>query len=180
MPLFERYVSVSLNSFIFIAPAWLGYYVLGAYLQRNIHLRSSILYAIMFSGFLWTVADNWFVTATWGGLPQFVDFLSANVVLASGALFLLLRDVSTDNLERRFPNVSWLIRRIGRDSFAVYLLHVIVLGVLGVKGLFGFNLGIINVNPILGIPLLSFCTLAVSFGVIWLLRKVPMLNKAIG
>jgi hypothetical protein len=55
-----------------------------------------------------------------------------------------------------------------------------VLDILGEKGLFGFNLGIIMLNPILAIPILSLLTLIISFGVVWLLRKVPMLNKAIG
>jgi hypothetical protein len=55
-----------------------------------------------------------------------------------------------------------------------------VLDVLGERGLFGSNLGIVTLNPILGIPLLSLVTLVICLGIIWLLRKVPMLERAMG
>lgn len=175
--------SLLLNSDLFIIPGYVGYFVLGAYL-RTVRLRSWILYALLILGFLLTVFGNWFVSSSasvTGYIDTiFTDYLSASVILASGALFLLLCNVRTDRLESRFPRLNWLLRQVALCSFAIYLFHPMVLEVLGEKGLFGFNLGIINLNPILGIPLLSLVTLIVSFGIVWLLRKVPILNKAIG
>lgn len=182
-PLLGGFASVWLSSYFFIVPGWVGYFVLGVYL-RTTRLRSWILYTILFSGFLWSVIGNWLVITSAGAtgyLPTiFSDFLSANVILVSGALFLLLCAAPTHSLESRFPHAYRLLRRVGQDSFAIYLLHPIVLEVLGETGLFGFKLGITTVNPILGIPLLSLVTLVACLGVIWLLRKIPMLNKAIG
>lgn len=170
-------------SYLFVIPGWVGYFVLGEYL-RTARTRSWILYLILSSGFLLTAVGNWYLTAAEGATGYvgtvFGDVLSANVILATGALFLLLWSAPTDRLERRFPYASGLIRRVSRDSFAVYLVHIMILEVLVEKGLFGFNLGIINLNPVLGIPFLSLCILIISLGVIWLLRKVPMLNRAIG
>jgi surface polysaccharide O-acyltransferase-like enzyme len=181
--LLSYFFSASLNSFIFIIPGWMGYYVLGGYL-RNVRLNSRILRAMLISGFLSIVFGNWFLAAFEGTNGYintvFTDFLSASVILLSGSLFMLLRGARTDRLKKRVPHVNQLSHKVGQYSLGIYLVHVIVLEVLGEKGLLGFNVGIINMNPILGIPLLSLCTLIVSLGVIWLLRKVPMLNKAIG
>jgi surface polysaccharide O-acyltransferase-like enzyme len=169
--------------YLFVIPGWVGYFVLGEYLRTK-RSRSWILYLILSLGFLLTAVGNWYLTVAAGATgyvgTAFGDVLSANVILATAALFLLLWSVPGDRLERSFSHASGLVRRVSRDSFAVYLLHIMVLEVLVEKGLFGFKLGIINMNPILGIPLLSLCILIVSLGIIWLLRKVPMLNKAIG
>jgi surface polysaccharide O-acyltransferase-like enzyme len=183
VPLLGGFASVWLSSYFFIIPGWAGYFVLGAYL-RTVRLRSKILCAFLFLGFMWTAVGNWFVTSSSGATGYigtvFTNYLSANLILASSALFLLLCAAPTDHLENRFPRAYRALRRVGQDSFAVYLLHPMVLDVLGERGLFGSNLGIVTLNPILGIPLLSLVTLVICLGIIWLLRKVPMLKRAIG
>lgn len=176
VPLLGGFASVWLDSQLFIIPMWMGYFVLGAYMQ-TMRLSSKVFYTILFSGFLWASFYGWLVTVTGGGTGQ---LLATNTILASGVLFLVLCVAPTKSLERRFPRTYGLLVRVGQNSFGIYLLHVIVLEVLGERGLFGFNLSIMSLNPILGIPLLSLFTLIVTFGIIWLLRKVPMLNKAIG
>jgi surface polysaccharide O-acyltransferase-like enzyme len=182
MPLLSRFALFYLGSGILIVSGWVGYFVLGAYLG-TVRVRSRRLYALaLFLGILWTAVGTWLLTISAGGhLDQFFyDYLSANVILASIGLFMLLRSAPTNRLESRFPRANRLFHLVGLYSFAIYLLHPMVLDVFGLKGLFGFTLGITTLNPILGIPLLSLITLIVSFGLVWLLRKVPMLNKAIG
>ena len=181
MPILGRFALFYLGSGILIVSGWVGYFMLGAYL-RTIHVRSRIVYAlVLVSGVLWTAVGTCFLTFASGYLDQFFyDYLSANVILASVGLFMFLYRAPVNGFESRFPWANRLLRQVGLCSFAIYLFHSMVLGILGEKGLFGFNLGIIMLNPILGIPLLSLVTLIVSFGAVWLLRKVPMLNKAIG
>jgi surface polysaccharide O-acyltransferase-like enzyme len=182
MPVLGQFASFYLGSGILIVTGWVGYFILGAYLN-TMRVRRWFVYALAFLlGVLWTTVGTWFLTMSNGGsLEQFFyDYFSANVILTSVGLFLLLRNSPVPRLKANLPRLSSLLQQIGLCSFGIFLIHPMVIDVLGEKGLFGFNPGIIMLNPILGIPLLSFFTLAVSFAVIWLLRKVPMLNKAIG
>jgi surface polysaccharide O-acyltransferase-like enzyme len=182
-PLLIYFGSVWFSSFIFIVPGWVGYFILGAYL-RNKRLASWILFAALFLSIAWTMVGNWFVTAAAGATAYvgtiFTDYLSLDVILASAAMFLLCCAAPTQRFAIRFPRANWLLTHVGLYSFAIYLLHPMILEMLGQKGLFGYNVGIITLNPILGIPILSLVTLTVCVGVIWLLRKVPMLNRTIG
>jgi surface polysaccharide O-acyltransferase-like enzyme len=183
VPMLGSFTSIYVSSLFFIATGWIGYFVLGAFLRRA-RIRSWILFLLLLAGLIWTVVGNWSVATSAGatGLVStiFADYLSANVILASASLFLLLCAVPIDKLGNQWQRTHRLVSRVGQDSLAIYLLHVMVLEVLGEKGLFGFNLGLATLNPILGIPLLSLLVLLVSLGIIWLLRKVPMLNRAIG
>lgn len=176
-------VSIILNSDFFVMAPYVGYFVLGAYL-RNVKVDFRIVCPIFFVGLLWTSIGNCIVTVSAGatGYVQtiFGQYFYMSIILTSAALFLLLCAVPIERLEKSLPRCYSLVSRISQDSFAIYFLHLMVLIVLCQEWLFGFNLGIISLNPILEIPVLSLLTLIVSLGIIWLLRKVPMMNKAIG
>jgi surface polysaccharide O-acyltransferase-like enzyme len=128
------------------------------------------MWMIWLSGFLWTAVGTWLVTISAGGHLDgvFRVYWSANVILASGALFLLLCTKPTSQLENRFPRAYRLLRRVSQYCLAIYLLHLMVLEGFQ-KGLFGFKLSITTLNPILEIPLISLVTLAICLGVVWLL-----------
>jgi surface polysaccharide O-acyltransferase-like enzyme len=180
LPPLGGFTSVVLDSQLFIVPLYVGYFVFGAYFQ-TIRLNFKVLYTTLILGFLWIFAYGWFAPIPAGGMDL---LLNTNTILGSVALFLLLSAApsqrSIANFKDRLPHAYGFLAAVGRYSFAIYLFHVMVLTVFTQQVLFRFSPSILTQNPILGIPLLTLATLIVSFGVIWLLRKVPMLNKAIG
>jgi surface polysaccharide O-acyltransferase-like enzyme len=169
---------------LFVDASWLamfiGYFVLGAYL-RNIRLRSSITLVMWLLSSLWTVVGTWLVSIGAGGHVDevFRVYVSANVILASSALFLLLYRRSTNQLRKRLPRTHNLLCFASQNSLPIYLFHVMLLEGFQ-KGLFGFQLSVTTLNPILEIPLVSLLTLTICLGVIWLLKKIPILSNAIG
>ena len=109
----------------------------------------------------------------------FLDYLSASVILASASLFMVLLKVSPSALETRFPRGSRPIHFIGCSTLSIYLLHVMVLESLQ-KGYFGFQISVNTMNPIVEIPLITVVTLFISLGIVFLLKRIPVVKKIIG
>lgn len=165
---------------LFVILGWVGYFVLGAYLE-NARLRNWLSFAIYLSASVFTAIGTYALTITTGGYFQdfFYDYMSITVILASSALFLFLSSFSAKTFANGFPRFSQLIRWIGRNTLPIYLLHVIILE--GFQwGLFGVKMSVTTLNPAFEIPLLSIITLAVCLGIIFVLRKVPIVNRVIG
>jgi surface polysaccharide O-acyltransferase-like enzyme len=170
----------SLDSNVFIILGWVGYYLLGVYLLP-VRLRASILCILLILGLTWTAVGTYIMTAYFGGTRSyfFYDFLSGNVILASVALFLLLRNVSPIQLETHSSLASRLLHQIGQNTLPMYLFHVMILESLQ-KGYFGFKISVTTLNPAIEIPLIAVLTLFICLGVISLLKRIPFLKKAIG
>jgi surface polysaccharide O-acyltransferase-like enzyme len=180
VPLLGLLSTYSLNANAFVLTGWLGYFLLGAYLTK-IKIRSSILYITMFTGFAWTIIGTYIITAAIGGSLSlfFYDYLSANVILASVGLFLLLLTISPRHFENSSSKAYRLLHQISKNTLPIYLFHVIILESLQ-KGYFGFKISVTTMNPALEIPLITAITFFVCLGLIYLLKKIPYLRRLIG
>jgi surface polysaccharide O-acyltransferase-like enzyme len=65
-----------------------------------------------------------------------------------------------------------IIISISKNTFGVYLIHVLIIKIFGYLGL-----NPLIMNPIMSIPLISIMVMIVSFGVIKIIEKIPVLNK---
>ena len=164
---------------IFLFPGFIGYFLLGYYLL-DVQARSKILYAIIFFGYAFTAIGSYFL-AYIGGVRQyfFFDFLSFNVILASAAMFILLRNVPTDYVEKKSKPANKLIHFIGQSTLAIFLMHVIVLESLE-RGYLGVRISINSISPIIEIPLAAVVTFLICLAILYPISKVPILKKIIG
>lgn len=180
VPLLILFGNYSLNGDVFMMTGWLGYFILGAYLVK-VRLRPSILSLILFLSYVFTIFGTYIVIATIGErLSQFFyDSFSANVIMASASLFLLLCVVPPRKIENRFPHANRLVQQISQNTLPIYLFHVMVLEALQ-KGYFGFKISLTTMNPVLEIPLITAVILLICLGVIIPLKKIPYLKKVIG
>jgi surface polysaccharide O-acyltransferase-like enzyme len=179
VPLLMLLTGFSVEPKLFAITGWTGYFVLGYYLAE-LRVRTSKLLFLWLTGFLLTIVCTYAVTALIGGHSSlfFLDYLSAPVFLAASSLFMLLRKVSPSNLEIRFPRASKLIHFIGCNTLVIYLLHVMVLESIQ-KGYFGLQISVNTMNPIVEIPLITVFTLFICFGIIFVLKRVPVVKKLI-
>ena len=104
----------------------------------------------------------------------FYDFTSLNVIVASAAAFLLLRWVAETRLFAS-PKIHTFIRQLATGSFGIYLIHVLVIEVLQSK-IPGFHLDSFIGNPIWTIPLVCAVVFIVSFSIVRILQKIPVLS----
>jgi surface polysaccharide O-acyltransferase-like enzyme len=181
VPLLQLLTGYSLNNSVFVFGGWIGYFVLGTYLQ-NKRLRSSILYGLFFLGLIWTIASTWFMHFLFHSLEQdyfFFDYLTANVIVASVALFMILSKFNADWPGSNHPRISKVVHAISENTLPIFMFHLIILESLQ-RGYFGFKLSLTMLNPIIGVPLITIVTFFITFGLVILMKKVPVLKKLIG
>jgi len=165
VPLVALILGQNLNTSVFVLGGSIGYFVLGTYLQK-VKLRSSLLYALLILGFSWTVVTTWFMNFPFRPVGQqyfFLDYLTANVIIISVTLFMLLSKFPADWPGSNHPRGSRLIHAIGCNTLPIYLFHVIILESLQI-GFFGFKLSMTMTNPIVGVPLIIAVTFVITFG----------------
>ncbi len=171
----------TLNESLFVFGGWTGYFVLGVYLQKK-RVRSPILYGLFFLGLIWTVSSTWFMHFFANYLENnyfFFDYLTANVIVASVALFMILIRFKADWPGNKNPRIRKVVLAISNNTLPIYLLHVIILESLQ-KGYLGFKLSLTVINPIIGVPIITIATFFVTFGLVIIMKKVPLLKKMIG
>jgi surface polysaccharide O-acyltransferase-like enzyme len=179
VPLAQLASGYDLNPLVFVISGWVGYFVLGVYLQ-TIKLRNSILYSLLALSFIGTLVGVWLVQYPLSGLNQnFFDYLSINVIIGSAALFLILMKFRADWPGSKHKTFGRVIRAISTNTLPIFLFHVIILESFE-RGFFGLTLSVTTLNPIIEIPLIAVLTLFITLGLVLLMRKVPILNKLIG
>lgn len=179
-PFFDLFDAFRLSGGIFMITGWMGYFLLGPYLLR-IRPRSWILYTLLFAGYAWTILGTYIITGTIGERFSqfFYDATSVSVIASSVALFMLLANFPAGKIENRFPRANKLLRQISQNTLPIYLFHVMVMEALQ-RGYFGFKISIATMNPIVEVPLLTVVTLGICLGVVYLVKKIPLVKKIIG
>lgn len=180
VPLLSLFSGYRLNSNVFLLTGWVGYFLLGAY-SLKVRVRSAVLYALLVLGLTGTIIGTYLVVGTIGERVSyfFHDAYSLSMIGASVALFLLLATVPSNELEERFPRGSRVLRLISENTIPIYLFHVMVLEALQ-KGFLGFQISLATTNPVLEVPLITITTLFICLGVIYPLKRIPLLKKLIG
>jgi surface polysaccharide O-acyltransferase-like enzyme len=169
-----------LNTNVFIVTGWVGYFLIGAYLLK-VRERSAVLSALLVLGLTWTIIGTYLIVGTIGERVSqfFYDASSFSMIGASVALFLLLAAVPSNMLEERFPRGSRVLRLISQNTIPIYLFHMMVLEALQ-RGFFGFQISLSTMNPVLEVPLITVVTLLICLGVIYPLKRIPVVKKLIG
>ena len=181
VPLTQLVVSDSLISAVFLIGGFIGYFVLGIYLQ-NIKLRSAPLYVLLILGIVSTVFGIWLMYYPLNALGQnnyFFDYLSINVIMGSVALFLILIKLRPDWPGNNHKASGKVVQAISKNTLPIFLFHVIILETFE-RGLLGFKLSFTTLNPIIEIPLLAVLTFLITLGLVLLMKQIPVLRKLIG
>jgi len=181
VPILQLASGITLNPLLFAIGGWIGYYVLGVYLQQ-VKPRSSVLFGLLALGFAWTLLGVWLMNTPFSSLQQpdfFLDYLTANVIVGSAALFMVLLKFKPDWPGSNHKIANQLSQAVSANTLPIYLFHVIILESFE-RGFFGFTLSAVTLNPLVEIPLISALTLFITLGLVLLMRKVPILKKLIG
>ena len=180
VPLIELAAGYDLSN-VFLIGGWIGYFVLGTYLQR-VHVRSSILYVFLSVGLVWTIVSTWIMNFAFSSLNQynfFMDDQAANVILASVVLFMILSKFQADWPGSKHPHLGRVVHEVSMNTLPIYLFHIIILESLQ-KGYFGFKLSLTVMNPIVEVPLITAVTLLITLGLVLIMKKIPILRTLIG
>ena len=181
IPLIQLGLGYTLNAGVFIIGGFIGYFVMGNYLQKVI-LRPIILHGLLIASFIGTIFAVWLMTYPLSSLGEnnyFLGYLTLNVIVGSAALFLILLKFKPDWPGTNKAAARRVVQAISNNTLPIFLFHVIILETFE-RGLLGFKLSFTNLNPIVEIPLLATLTFFITFGLILLMRRIPVLKKLIG
>jgi surface polysaccharide O-acyltransferase-like enzyme len=150
---------------------YIGYLVLGTFLHRFLDKKPRwIGFLLFFVSVGFTILITYYLTAktnTFNG--RFYEFLGLNVVFASIGMFLILKDINTEN--QKFKK---LIENISKYSYGIYLSHIFVLMAISKIGV-----SYLLFNPWLSIPFVALCVFSLSWLLTFLLSKIPLVGKYI-
>jgi surface polysaccharide O-acyltransferase-like enzyme len=181
MPLILLVTDLGVNGYFFIFAGWVGYYIMGIYLQK-IHVRRALLYALLAVGYTATIVAAWIMAFPAHYKEQyyfFFDSLTLNVIAASVGLYLLLCRFPANWPGEKRRVFGRFVRAVTRNTLPIYLLQLIVMETLQ-RGYLGFTLSLTVLNPIIEIPLQVVATLLITLGLVLAMDRVPILNKLIG
>jgi surface polysaccharide O-acyltransferase-like enzyme len=181
IPLFHLITGFGVDSSLFLFGGWIGYFILGVYLM-DVQVKTKTLKRLLVVGIVWTIIGTWIMAYPFHSLNQYYYFffpLTANVVMASVTLFMLLSKKPSDWPGSNHPRFSRLLHVISVNTLPIFFFHVIVLESLN-KGFLGFKLSLTVINPVIEIPLATTVTLFLTLGLILLMKKVPILRKLVG
>jgi surface polysaccharide O-acyltransferase-like enzyme len=102
----------------------------------------------------------------------FYEYLSFNVILWSAGVFYFLKNANYGKVLRKFPKISLIFQNLSILVFGVYFIHPLVLTQLE-----KYSLTVDYARPIISIPLVTIACLGLSFPIVWLIYKIPVLNK---
>lgn len=144
-----------------------GYLVLGYYLAKvelsSIKIRYTSIIAFVITALIAAIYTYVFSTNS-GKLDQSIyGYLTTNTIIQSASIFLIFKNFSVkNNFILRIQNT------ISNYSYGIYLVHIMIIGILFRNGIYWSF-----AHPLLSLPLLTLMVLFSSFGIIFVLRKIP-------
>jgi len=153
----------------------LGYLLGEVGLSRGRVILSAVIWMI---GTLVTIVGTYVLTRRADQFDGFFyDFVSLNVILASAAAFLLLRRISETKLFTSAAAYA-AARSLATTTFGIYLVHVLVMELL--RGWIPFlQINSTMANAIWSLPLVSSLVFLVSFLIVRLFQKIPILKQIV-
>ncbi len=144
-----------------------GYVVLGFYLSRLTWEKTGLrqIAGIVFIlTVLVSAVGTYLISTSCKHLDMSLySYLNLNTIIQSTALFLWLKNVEIKN---KFA--LNLQTTISNYSYGIYLVHIMVIGILFRNGIYWSF-----AHPLVSLPVLVAGVTAISFGIIFLLRKIP-------
>lgn len=156
---------------------YIGYYVLGYYLDRYLkQIKKSSLCTILTLGlvnYLWEVTICNQESAESGSLSTILnDPLTVNVFFSAIAIFMLIQFLCQ---KTHAGSCFYLLcLELGRYSFGVYLVHPFIL-----TWMTEHNITTLLLPVPLSIPLMIFFTVGIGYGITRLLARLPLVGKYI-
>lgn len=144
-----------------------GYLLLGYYLTRlpaltnKIRLSAAVIFILSIA--VSAVAAYFYSKAIHKNDLSIYSYLSINSIIQSIAIFMLIKDVTFHN-----KLLNMIVQTTSKYSFGIYLAHILIIGIFFRNGIFWTM-----AHPLISLPLLVVMVFVCSFGIIFVLRKIP-------
>jgi surface polysaccharide O-acyltransferase-like enzyme len=151
-------------------------YLLGSWkLSRSMVILVAVVWVLSTLG---TILGTYYLTRASGKFENyFYGFTTPNVLLASATSFLLVKWLS-ETRSFTWPKIQYWIRTLAAASFGIYLVHVLVIELLQ-YWIPGYHIDTFMGNPLWSVPLVTTVVFILSYWIVRLLQRVPVLNRIV-
>ena len=181
VPLFENFTGIINKTDFMAILGFIGYFVLGHIIRHlNISKKLFIIANIfIISSYVFTVFSTYFLSNRSGTFYEyFYGYFSPNIILLSVMFFIVFKYVFQDSKVFNYRLGVKIIHKLSSASLGIYLIHTIFLYHLKSQD-FGFSLSATSGNPILFIPITAIVAFLLSFIVISILQKIPIIKNCV-
>lgn len=182
LPIFSSITGMTVGIRVGIFTGTIGYFLLGP-LIAEINLSKKYLWmmVIVVAGTtLFTAIGTHYITLMKGGHYNgiFVTITRPNIVIMSVCMFFILSNIQYARLFSKSEQALNIFRKIAATSLGIYFLHPIVLEILETDWL-GFELNAMSMHPAIGIPITMLATMTISYMLVTMLKRVPLVNRVV-
>lgn len=182
LPGFRRLFDLKLGIHILVTKGFIGYFILGKVLSvlsikkqgfKYAYLTIFVMTAVTAVGtYILTTKDD-------GSLSDFFTrSTSPTIIILSVAIFMLLNSIDYKLLYQKYPFLKQFIQLQSRLSFGIFFIHFIILDILAMDNSI-FKISTLNSHPSWSVPLIVLITYILSSVVIFLMQRIPLLNKVV-
>lgn len=153
-------------NFIYFS-GFIGYFVLGYYLNRYVEFPKWISYLIIFIGVAITIFGTClFSYKTNKFFDYFYEYLNINAFFVAVGVFSLFNKIENVN-----DKMKPLLSNLNACSFGIFLIHPFLINIFAIIGLFEYT-----INSIIDIFIISIACFTFSFLVIFIIKKIKLGN----
>lgn len=158
-----------------LACGYSGYFVLGYYLANEELSKAArkIIYALGIFSAVFTVVFSTLSSVKAGkGVSDLLNNLLPGMFFWGASIFVFFRYRFADlKLSKSKLNFLLLLSKL---SFGIYLVHDFIITLLE-----RFGITTLSYNVFISVPLNSLAVFAISFAIVYIISKIPFLNKYI-
>jgi surface polysaccharide O-acyltransferase-like enzyme len=161
---------------LYFFTGYVGYYVLGYYLTISDFNKKEkrLLYILSMVCIVATMIGTFILSKTKGTyVDDFNDFLFPNIILMTIGVFVFIKSVDWERIINGYSHINKFILDVSDLSFGIYLVHLLVLEFL--QNYCSIDARIIN--PLVSIPLISMLIMIISYVIIKLMKRLPIIEK---
>lgn len=181
VPLWEWWGGPAIGIPVLVVSTYVGYLLAGSWLaDLRISTRTAWEVGLLFLLVaVWTIVATARLTGDEHLNVILYGYDKPNVTVMALLAFVLLTQPQPAALVERHASALAVVRALAASSYGIYLLHPLLLDVLG-SGFLGVPISGTSLPPFIGIPALALVVLFVSLGVMMVARRVPVLGRLVG
>ncbi|MEI6291555.1 MAG: acyltransferase family protein [Chloroflexota bacterium] len=180
LPLLLRYLHLKTELDLRMISGYVGYLVLGKLLgNMNITKKQfSLSVIISLLSFLVTaIGTGYLVQLNKGQLDgYFYDYLSPNIIIFSITIFIVLKFIASNTLS--LNRTTPILKQLSAASFGIYLVHPLIMNLIN-RGAAGYSFSVYSTNAVISIPIMAILTFGISFVIIFITQKIPVIRKCV-
>lgn len=181
LPLWAWWGGPAIGIPVLVVSTYVGYLLAGSWLAGSrVSSRAAWELGLLFMLVaVWTIVVTARLTADENLNVILYGYDKPNVVVMALVAFVFLTQPGPATWVGRHARGLALVRALAATSYGIYLLHPLLLDVLG-SGVLGVRISGTSLPPFIGIPALALGVLLVSLGMMMVTKRVPVLGRLIG